>query len=550
MISASLNDAFAALTSALTSQPALDPVLRRHWREELSDHDDTPLPPAFASAADVLSAELPELSWSEDPEAVFVALLVTHGPEVLMSWCAANAWRNDTCMSGILMAAAGEADLRAAIAGAARERVVSGPLVDALACVPLTGDGRALFDPDNAEVRARLEILIWEAGNCAWALPDFGEWIWSSPAAFDTLIETPSHGALRGRVLAARCLESTVGAITPMTDPQLVGRTLSVLQPLLLHPEPLVWVHAARALGRLTGAMEELQGMLLDWVMGESPVLRQRAMTAFASLPAERLGFLASQLIAIVRSKDEDPSVLAAIAAATPYLYFERPDIWDVLAGRIYAGDGGAITARALARGLATLWRRGTHNEEIEPHLRRLPDARAPRADGRPLQHAPLARGDRRHRRRGRRGARPARPRAGPRQPRTPRGGVRRPGGGRSRRPLRRVDRERLRRVAPARHGGEAAASARGGDERGRGVRARVRPAHLGAAPRHQPGRPPRGGAGPRGDLEGHRGDARSDPRPREAAPARRGRRDGDRRAARGARAAARGVRAGRLRRG
>src|SRR5690606_956703 len=125
------------------------------------------------------------------------------------------------------------------------------------------------------------------------------------PDAFEALIGGPAHGALRGRVLAARCLESTVCAITPMTDQALVGRTLSVLQPLLLHPEPLVWVHAARALGRLTGSMEQLQGMLLDWVMGESPVLRQRAITAFASLPADRLGFLASQLVAIVRSPDE-----------------------------------------------------------------------------------------------------------------------------------------------------------------------------------------------------------------------------------------------------
>jgi hypothetical protein len=50
-----------------------------------------------------------------------------------------------------------------------------------------------------------------------------------------------------------------------------------------------VWVHAARALGRLTGSIEQLEGTLLDWVIGESPVLRQRAITAFASLPAERL---------------------------------------------------------------------------------------------------------------------------------------------------------------------------------------------------------------------------------------------------------------------
>ena len=98
MTSASLNDAFAALTSALSSQPALDPTLRRHWREELSETAEDELPPVFAAAADTLSAELPDLSWSEDPEGTFVAILVTHGPDVLMSWCAANAWRSDTCI--------------------------------------------------------------------------------------------------------------------------------------------------------------------------------------------------------------------------------------------------------------------------------------------------------------------------------------------------------------------------------------------------------------------------------------------------------------------
>src|SRR6185295_10620968 len=101
-------------------------------------------------------------------------------------------------------------------------------------------------------------------------------------------------------------------------DPELVGKTLQLLQPLLLHPEPLVWVHAARALGRLTGPLEQLEGTLLDWVMGESRLLRQRAMTAFASLPAERLKFLlASQLSQVIDSKDEEAWVLAAVAAAT-----------------------------------------------------------------------------------------------------------------------------------------------------------------------------------------------------------------------------------------
>lgn len=160
-----------------------------------------------------------------------------------------------------------------------------------------------------------------------------------------------------------------------MADPELIGRTLQVLQPLLLHPEPLVWVHAARALGRLTGQVEALEGTLLDWARGDSPLLRQRAMTAFASLPARRLGFLASQLVAFLDSPDEEAWALAAVAAATPYLFFERRDLWDRLAARILAGDGGAIAARALARGLATLFRRGVREDAVEQPMRVLRDS-------------------------------------------------------------------------------------------------------------------------------------------------------------------------------
>jgi hypothetical protein len=151
----------------------------------------------------------------------------------------------------------------------------------------------------------------------------------------------------------------------PGTDEALIGDTLKVLQPLLLHPEPLVWIHAARALGRLTGPLDRLEGMLLDWVHGDRPILRQRAITAFASLPAERLRFLAGQLAAIIAAPDADAWVLAAVAAATPYLHHERPDLWKKLATRVLAGEGGAVAARALARGCASVWRRGVRDGDV-----------------------------------------------------------------------------------------------------------------------------------------------------------------------------------------
>ncbi|MBW2453784.1 MAG: serine/threonine protein kinase [Deltaproteobacteria bacterium] len=377
---AELQDALATLAAALSEKPQLDEPLRNHWR--VPEQFAMDLPDDVRAAAGVIAADLPALTYADDDGAGLRALFDGPGAEVLLAWCSASAWRRDAWIAPILDVAATQDDLKDQVAGVASQRVVSGPLQDALACAPLMGDGGELRLPANAEARARLEILFWEAGASALEVPSLGAWIWGSQETFRVLIGEPSHGALRGRVLAARCLEVSVCGMSATTDPELVGWTLEVLQPLLLHPEPLVWVHAAPALGRLTGTLEQLEGMLLDWVHGDSPVLRQRGITAFASVPAKRLGFLASQLVAIVSSPDEDAWVLAAAAAATPYLFFERRDIWDRLAGRVLCGDGGAVSARALARGLVTLWRRGHYEPEVEQPLRELRERarRAPAA--------------------------------------------------------------------------------------------------------------------------------------------------------------------------
>ena len=376
---------FPLLSAALETRPELTGALharfRRAGRIGAREPIEETLPDDLAAAADRLGTELPPRTLVPGDVAQLSGLLADPLGNVLLMWCEATTWRRDTKLAELLGAAAAQHHLRERVVAAARERVVEGPLVDALACAPLLGDGSHLARPENAEARARLEILIWEAGASAREVPALGKWLWGGVATFDEMIGGPAHGTLRGRVLAARCLEVSVRGMPKATDPELVGRTLQVLQPLLLHPEPLVWVHAARALGRLTGPLEQMEGTLLDWVLGESRLLRQRAMTAFASLPAERLRLLAGQLISILESRDEEPWVLAAAAAATPYLFFERRDLWDRLAARILRGDGGAVAARGLARGLAVLWRRGTHEAEIESPLRALREmARSARA--------------------------------------------------------------------------------------------------------------------------------------------------------------------------
>jgi serine/threonine-protein kinase len=373
MLDPKAQEALNQLATGVAEHPGLLDALRAHWAPGLRSSEGDALAPATKAAANTISDLLPPMTTTEDGVTALGALFKEDAVgDVLMAWCVASTWRRDAVIAKLLSLAAGQKHFRQRAALAARGRVIEGPLQDALACAPLLGDGTVIALPGNAEARARLEILLWEAGASALEVPHLGPWIWGSSDTFDVMVRDPAHGTLRGRVLAARTLEVSVGGIPPTADPDLVGRTLQVLQPLILHPEPLVWVHAARALGRLTGQLEQLEGTVLDWVLGESRVLRQRAMTAFASLPAGRLKFLASQLRAILDAPDQEPLVLAALAAATPYLFFERREMWDRLAKRIMGGDGGAIPARALAKGLVTLWRRGIQTPEVERPLRTL----------------------------------------------------------------------------------------------------------------------------------------------------------------------------------
>lgn len=370
MTTAQLAPALTDVADALSGGPAVASLIQDYW--DFGDGDEADLSHQLRASVEAVDAGLTHLASAGAHELADWqdALFAPGRGEVVLAWCTASAWRGDVELAPLLAAAVSHRSLsvRLGVAASARARVVNGPLVDALCCAPLMG----VYAPDDAEVRSRLEILVWEAGSCALEVPAFGRWVWSSAEIFEALIGNPASGALRGRVLAASCLEISVCAIDRDTASVLFDRTLQVLQPLLLHPEPMVWVRAARALGRLIGPMEQLQGMLLDWVMGDSPVLRQRAITAFASVPVERLGFLKGQLLAIVNSPDEDAWVLGALAAASPYLFVEQRDTWNRLARRIFAGEGGAISARALARGLAPLWRRGTLHEELEGPLRQL----------------------------------------------------------------------------------------------------------------------------------------------------------------------------------
>ncbi len=368
MLPSALNESFQTLISELATPGTMEALLA-WWRT--SHHETITLSPKAREAADVLDRMLPTYTRSTHGLGELSKALSTRAGVVLLAWCAASVTRSDARIAAVLQAAADVDAHRAIVPTVAQGRVLEGPLVDALRCAPLVGDGAWLADPSHAQVRARLDILVWEAGASALQLPEMGPWLWRTAGTFEQLVAQPARGTLRGRVLAARCLEA-FGRGIPTDDPEVVARTLKVLQPLLLHPEHMVWVHAARALGRIAGVLDGLEGTVLDWMRSESPLLRQRAVTALASMGPERLRVFGSELASLIDDRNADPLVLSALAASTPYLMADRRDLWDRLTQRILAGDGGGIAARALARGLAALWRRGEHIHTLETPLRLL----------------------------------------------------------------------------------------------------------------------------------------------------------------------------------
>ncbi len=186
----------------------------------------------------------------------------------------------------------------------------------------------------------------------------------------------------------------------PMTDPELVGRTLQVLQPLLLHPEPLVWVHAARALGRLTGPFEQLEGHAarLGHRRVAAPAAARDDGVRVAARPSGS-GSSARQLVSILDSPDDEAWALPRSPRRLRTSSSSVATSGIALAARILAGDGGAIAARALARGLATLWRRGARHgdvqRDIEGPLRALREMARSRARELARRVTPLDRGHR-----------------------------------------------------------------------------------------------------------------------------------------------------------
>ncbi|MCH2110899.1 MAG: hypothetical protein MK135_16395, partial [Polyangiaceae bacterium] len=371
MLPAKLATNLELLSKALADDPMLSDLLSAHWVSRGRD-PEAALSEEEAAAADAIDRSLPSLSRSDSLAARLKDSLEGSSGNLILLWCEASVGRSDIQIAPLLSLAHEVDHSKERTQQLAHERLLQGPGLDALNCAPLIGPGSYLASEEATQARARLEILIWNAGASAMSCPRLGDWLWNDPATFDILVQKPSEGALRGRVLAARCLEICVGSFSGAAHAPLMGRALQLLQPLLLHPEPLVSTHAARALGLLSGRVEQLEGMLLDWMSEDSLVKRRRAMTAFCCLPQARLTALAHEFRAALDGAGVDGWALGAAAAGTPYLFHEHRELWDEVYHRILQGDGGANAAEKLARGLATLWRRGEKRDALIAPLREI----------------------------------------------------------------------------------------------------------------------------------------------------------------------------------
>ncbi len=368
MLPSKVEQTLATLSLALIEDHDAQEALVAWWRFRSADAAQA-LGPALVAAADALDKALPALTRSGHAQDRLGPLLRDQRADVFLAWMRSSVARSDVRMAPLLGAAKKVQEHRAEAVEIARDRVVQGPLVDSLCCAPLVGNGSDFQAKENEQPRARMEILLWDAGASALPVAELGAWIWGSEGTFDAFVAVPASGSLRGRVLAARCLEISVSGLPQELDQRLLGRALQILQPLILHPEPLVSIHAARALGLLAGKVDHLEGMLLDWMGGPSLVLRQRAMTAFACLPQGRLRALGHEFTAALDRPGAEDWALPAAAAGTPYLFQESRDLWDDVATRIFQGRGGSQAARELARGLATLWRAGQKRDAISGSL-------------------------------------------------------------------------------------------------------------------------------------------------------------------------------------
>ena len=155
VLPAQIQDALAALTAAVAENPDAQESLHSRWRAAsrwrgVPDAEGAELSEDLARLLDLLDRELPALTRTQVGSRSSRSSSASPR-ERCCSRGAAAATRRDVRLARLLALAASRPGFEDRVAAVARARVVEGPLLDALACAPLLGDGRSLALPENAE---------------------------------------------------------------------------------------------------------------------------------------------------------------------------------------------------------------------------------------------------------------------------------------------------------------------------------------------------------------------------------------------------------------
>jgi eukaryotic-like serine/threonine-protein kinase len=325
------------------------------------------LPPDVASAARALAAELERLTKTGGEPALPVRLFEGTSGAIVLAWAESVASRSDVVIAGLLDLALRAHQAPSRLIRAARARVLAGPLIDALRCLPLAGDTE--WFAEDAAARARIELLVWEAGAAALSIPRLGAWLFSSEDLFERWAMRPSQGSLRARVCVARLLQICADGFPAEIDAARGIRTARITRDLASHPEPLVWVPAALALGRLSARSRDVRALLFRWLESDNLGERRRAITALAAMPGPESWWLESRLSELFKG-DADPWAIAALGPAIPYLAVERRELWLDLSTRISSEESGPEMLWSVTQGLLSLARRGQIDRNTNTMLR------------------------------------------------------------------------------------------------------------------------------------------------------------------------------------
>ncbi len=233
-------------------------------------------------------------------------------------------------------------------------------VLDALAS---TRDMRWLISSKEGASLARLELTLWDMGAAGASHAPFGAWLWRGDIAFSYLVLDAARRTLRHRSLASRVLAIGADGLPRIgVAAQRLAETARVAQYLFTHPTGVVWVPAARALGRLSVRLPAARAFIWESLHGGPAKDKRRAVTAVASMPEEAGSEVARLVDDVVVSGD--PWMVASIGAAAPTFAREHRKLWQKFVDYLQGSKVPVEVLWSVADGLMGLRRRGPLDRE------------------------------------------------------------------------------------------------------------------------------------------------------------------------------------------